>query len=155
MLRYEFYLVAWVDFRVGHLAYDLYDKCLRSGEKEPALIGRSKLTINDEVYPLGGPMRRTLLLTGMSLFLILVTACSTQPVAMLAMAPMSALPEDIQGSAVEVSDAYRFALANQDILEQVPCYCGCGGVGHTSNYTCYVADENADGEITFDYHSYG
>lgn len=73
----------------------------------------------------------------------------------LAMAPMSALPHEMQTAPVRVREAYQFAMANPDALQKVPCYCGCGSIGHTSNYACYVKDRNADGTYVFDQHALG
>ncbi len=86
---------------------------------------------------------------------ILVSACSPAGSnASLAMAPMSDMPEEVQTAPVSVSDAYRFAAANPDILTGIPCYCGCGAMGHTSNYDCYV-QSNDGGNIVFDTHALG
>ncbi len=52
-------------------------------------------------------------------------------------------------------ESYQFAVANPDALKNVPCYCGCGAAGHTSNYSCYVKATAASGEITFDQHALG
>jgi hypothetical protein len=41
--------------------------------------------------------------------------------------------------------AYRFATEHPEILEQIPCYCGCGGIGHESLRECYIDD---NGEYT-------
>ncbi len=71
------------------------------------------------------------------------------------MAPMSALPQEMQSAPTTVSDAYRFALANPDALKNVPCYCGCGAIGHKSNYACYVKSVNSDGTVSFDSHALG
>ncbi len=71
------------------------------------------------------------------------------------LADLTAMPEDVQQAPAVVQDAYRFAVANPDVLTQIPCYCGCGGMGHTSNYSCYVAGENADGSLEFDGHALG
>ena len=38
-----------------------------------------------------------------------------------------------------VREAYTFAVAHPEVLTQIPCYCGCGAIGHTSNYACYVS----------------
>jgi hypothetical protein len=65
------------------------------------------------------------------------------------------MPAEVQSAPVVVQEAYQFAAANADMLEQIPCYCGCGGMGHTSNYACYVAEENPDGSLTFDGHALG
>ena len=71
------------------------------------------------------------------------------------MAPMSDMPEEVQNAPVTVQVSYQFAVANPDALKNVPCYCGCGKVGHTSNYSCYVKEIKSSGEIIFDYHSLG
>ena len=71
------------------------------------------------------------------------------------MAPMDQMPADVQGQPVKVIQAYQFAFANPEILSQIPCYCGCGAMGHTSNYSCYVQDEQEDGAITYDPHALG
>ena len=72
-----------------------------------------------------------------------LSSCSTSEHA-YDMADMSDMPSVIQESPVSVQQAYQFAVANPDVLKQLPCYCGCGPMGHTSNYSCYVIDETAD-----------
>ena len=71
------------------------------------------------------------------------------------MAPMDQLPGDVQSQPVSVIQAYQFAFANPDILSQIPCYCGCGAMGHTSNYSCYVQEVQEDGQILYDPHALG
>lgn len=73
----------------------------------------------------------------------------------LAMAPLADMPMDVQNAPVIVRQAYQFAAANPDVMKQIPCYCGCGKMGHTSNYACYVAEVAADGKITYDPHALG
>ena len=73
----------------------------------------------------------------------------------LKMAPMAGMPAEVQQAPVSVREAYQFAVANPDALKNVPCYCGCGAVGHTSNYSCYVKDVKPSGEIVFDQHALG
>lgn len=70
------------------------------------------------------------------------------------MAPLSEMPERVQHAAVSVQDAYRFAVANPEVESAIPCYCGCGGMGHRSNYACFVSRVDA-GEVTFDGHALG
>lgn len=72
-----------------------------------------------------------------------------------AMAPESALPANIRQAPPNVRDAYRFAIANRDILRQIPCFCGCGTEGHKSNADCYIKDVRPDGSIVFDPMSFG
>jgi len=71
------------------------------------------------------------------------------------MASLATMPTKVQAAPVTVQQAYQFAVANPEILKQIPCYCGCGGMGHTSNYSCYVTEENADGSPRFDDHALG
>jgi len=66
------------------------------------------------------------------------------------LAPESLLPNDISRAPDEVREAYRFAIANRDTLRYIPCYCGCGSEGHTSNSSCYVEDSSTIGKLQFD-----
>ncbi len=70
------------------------------------------------------------------------------------MAPLSEMPDDVRKASASVQQGYQFAIANPDVVKQVPCYCGCGSMGHTSNYSCYVKDDTG-GKITFDAHALG
>lgn len=72
----------------------------------------------------------------------------------LKMAPLDPMPQDVKTSPLTVQQAYQFAVANPDVMKQIPCYCGCGKVGHTSNYSCYVASEQ-NGKIEYDLHAVG
>jgi hypothetical protein len=72
-----------------------------------------------------------------------------------AMAPLAEMPAEVQQAPIAVQQAYRFAVANPELLKQIPCYCGCGAMGHTSNYSCYVAGTGADGEVIYDSHALG
>lgn len=72
-----------------------------------------------------------------------------------ALAPEAVLPADIQQAPVRVREAYRFAVANRDVLRWIPCYCGCGAAGHTSNASCYLKDISTPGNLIFDRMSLG
>jgi hypothetical protein len=71
------------------------------------------------------------------------------------MASLADMPAEVQSAPVTVQQAYQFAVANPDILQKLPCYCGCGEIGHTSNYACYVAGREADGSVKYDPHALG
>ncbi|MBC8507353.1 MAG: hypothetical protein ISR58_04060 [Anaerolineales bacterium] len=86
---------------------------------------------------------------------MLVSGCSGSKNQAFGLAPMDDMPHEVQTSPKVVHEAYRFAVANPDVLTELPCYCGCGGMGHTSNYSCYVANENSDGSLNFDNHALG
>ncbi len=54
-----------------------------------------------------------------------------------------------------VQETYRFAVANQDLIKWMPCFCGCVDMGHTSNASCYVAETRGDGSVLLDPMSFG
>ena len=83
-------------------------------------------------------------------------ACTTQSSEVhLDMTSMDMMPAEIQSAPVTVQEAYQFASANPDVMKNIPCYCGCGYVGHTSNYACYVSSVDDNGNIRFDNHALG
>jgi len=82
-------------------------------------------------------------------------ACSTSTSEPVSLFPVDRLPEEVRSAPLMVKEAYQFAAANPEVLRQVPCYCGCGSMGHTSNYSCYVAGESPDGNLDFDNHAMG
>ena len=85
-----------------------------------------------------------------------LSACATQSsVSDLHMLSMDQMPADVQSAPVTVQTAYQFNAANPDIMEDIPCYCGCGDIGHTSNYSCYVSGVDDKGKIAFDNHALG
>ena len=71
------------------------------------------------------------------------------------MAPMAGMPGEVRSAPITVQQAYQFAVANPDTLEQIPCYCGCGAIGHSSNYDCYVQNTDTTNGVTFDEHALG
>jgi len=88
------------------------------------------------------------------------TGCSgkadqNSPRSDLKMAPMTEMPSTVQSAPASVQQAYQFAAANPDVMQHIPCYCGCGSMGHPSNYACYVAGQNADGTLKYDTHALG
>jgi hypothetical protein len=83
----------------------------------------------------------------------LLTACAKQPDTSLA--PLDQMPDDVKNAPLKVQQAYQFAIANPQIMQQIPCYCGCGKIGHKSNYACYVSGVDAGGKVNFDTHALG
>jgi hypothetical protein len=95
-----------------------------------------------------------------------LSACSAQSSSEeihLNMASMDLMPAEVHSAPVTVQEAYQFNVANPDVMKDIPCYCGCGNIGHTSNYDCYVSDVDKAGNpstgsgqaITFDNHALG
>ena len=100
--------------------------------------------------------RWSALVAGVLISLLLAGCGGNQTTGELEMAPASQLPDDLRDSPSNVQEAYRFAIANQELLEQIPCFCGCVAGGHESNYNCYVAEDGGPGTILqYDYHALG
>lgn len=53
----------------------------------------------------------------------------------------------------DVQSLYRFAAQNRETLQYIPCYCGCGAVGHTSNFDCYY--KVTAGGLVYEQHAFG
>jgi len=105
--------------------------------------------------PTRGFLRPTLAIVFALAASIPIYACSPEAASEIAMAPMSDMPSDVQAAPVAVRQAYQFAVANPDVVKGIPCYCGCGAEGHTSNYSCYIAGQDPDGSLRFDQHALG
>jgi hypothetical protein len=86
----------------------------------------------------------------MVIFLIVLAGCSTQNTG-----NGQPLPDFVMDTPTRVKEAYQYAIAHPDDLAAVPCYCGCGNMGHTSNLSCYIRETSPDGTITFDDHAIG
>ena len=90
----------------------------------------------------------------------LATACGGQTNAAdehsYHLAPLVQMPPEVQEAPSTVREAYQFAVYNQDVVKALPCYCGCGAMGHTSNYSCYVQEGGEDArDVVFDNHALG
>jgi hypothetical protein len=69
--------------------------------------------------------------------------------------PVGRLPSFAMKAGPKAQEAYRYAAANGDTLQYVPCFCGCGNIGHRHNADCYVAERHPDGRLTFTSHGAG
>jgi len=77
-------------------------------------------------------------------------------------APPGALPalprvpfEPVRPMAV-VQQVYEFAARHPEVLQYVPCYCGCERIGHGGNHDCFVKSRAANGRINeWDAHGLG
>lgn len=47
-----------------------------------------------------------------------------------------------------VQQVYEFAARHPEVLQYVPCFCGCERGGHTGNHDCFVKARAANGRIT-------
>ena len=46
-----------------------------------------------------------------------------------------------------IREVYMFAARHPEVLEYVPCFCGCETRGHRRNADCFVRQRNADGTV--------
>lgn len=54
----------------------------------------------------------------------------------------------------DIQATYLFAAKHEDLLQYIPCYCGCELEGHRSNRDCYIAGHTATGAPVWDRHAY-
>jgi hypothetical protein len=69
------------------------------------------------------------------------------------MAPLEEMPDFVRKTVRKTQEAYQFSVANPEIADAIPCYCGCFSLGHTSSYDCYVAGKDESGALLFDDHA--
>jgi hypothetical protein len=46
-----------------------------------------------------------------------------------------------------VAAAFQFAAEHPEIASYVPCFCGCGRMGHHGNEDCFVRSRAANGDV--------
>ena len=95
------------------------------------------------------------------------TAHATMTATMAAATPAPAVPDaqsaDVRtaawaarpaftGTSARTQEAYRYALDHPEVLQWLPCYCGCSAMGHHSNLDCYF-EPRSDGSIKFEQHA--
>ena len=73
--------------------------------------------------------------------------------------PLPPLPRvsfDPPAPMAEIQQVYEFAARHPEVLQYMPCYCGCQKIGHTANHSCFVKSRAADGRVTeWDSHGIG
>jgi len=47
-----------------------------------------------------------------------------------------------------LKDAHVFAADHPEVASYVPCYCGCGSMGHKNNADCFVESRDKEGKVT-------
>ena len=87
------------------------------------------------------------LLLSAALIALLLSACGANN--------KPTMPDFVVQAPPRVEEMYHYAIEHSDDLAAVPCYCGCGNMGHTSNLSCYIQERKPDGSIVFDSHATG
>jgi len=64
------------------------------------------------------------------------------------------LPTFLDDKPEDMRLVYEVAGSATDIIEWMPCYCGCGeSAGHGSNMNCFIDEIREDGSVVWDDHS--
>ncbi|AKM18774.1 Uncharacterised protein [[Flavobacterium] thermophilum] len=64
------------------------------------------------------------------------------------------LPNFLSAFEEEMAVLYQQAAEHRELLENIPCYCGCGqSAGHKNNYDCFVYENKQDGSVVWDDHA--
>jgi hypothetical protein len=141
-------------FVISHLAY----RFLRYPALETIELSDYYWAIRSRRLNMFSKTRKLLFLSLIVVLLsTVISACSTSTSSdvHLYMLPLDQMAADVQAAPVAVQEAYQFASINPDIMKDIPCYCGCGDIGHASNYDCYVSGVDSQGTINFDNHALG
>jgi hypothetical protein len=73
-----------------------------------------------------------------------------------ALPPLPRVPYEPARPMAVVQQVYEFAARHPEVLQHVPCFCGCERLGHGGNHDCFVKGRAADGRITeWDAHGIG
>ena len=72
---------------------------------------------------------------------VFIVAPDLPPISAVAVERSRELPEIVR--AVHV-----FAARHPEVLNYMPCFCGCQREGHKHNDDCFVASRNAAGNVT-------
>lgn len=63
------------------------------------------------------------------------------------------LPDFLNDKSENLKLVYQVAGQATEVLEWMPCYCGCGeSAGHQNNLNCFIAKVHEDGSVVWDDH---
>lgn len=63
------------------------------------------------------------------------------------------LPTFLQDQSDNIKTIYQASAVSQELLEKIPCYCGCGeSAGHKNNYDCFIRENKKNGRVVWDSH---
>ncbi|MBK3494608.1 PCYCGC domain-containing protein [Viridibacillus sp. YIM B01967] len=63
------------------------------------------------------------------------------------------LPNFLDTQSDDLKLVYKATGQATEILQWIPCYCGCGeSAGHKSNMNCFISEVKEDGSIVWDDH---
>ncbi|KKI94086.1 hypothetical protein WQ54_00670 [Bacillus sp. SA1-12] len=63
------------------------------------------------------------------------------------------MPKFLKDKPEDMQVLYLAAAKNRELLEKIPCYCGCGETAnHKNNYDCFVYENKENGAVVWDDH---
>ena len=63
------------------------------------------------------------------------------------------LPDFLKEKPEDMQLIYAAAANHKELLESIPCYCGCAdSAGHKDNYDCFVNENKENGAVVWDDH---
>ncbi|WP_018924202.1 PCYCGC motif-containing (lipo)protein [Salsuginibacillus kocurii] len=63
------------------------------------------------------------------------------------------MPAFLDETHEDIAELYEEVVKHQDLLEHIPCYCGCyESANHRDVYECFVHQFNEDGTVVWDTH---
>ncbi|HJF33704.1 MAG TPA: PCYCGC domain-containing protein [Sporosarcina psychrophila] len=68
-------------------------------------------------------------------------------------ASAATLPSFLDDKSEDMRLVYQLAGTATDVIDWMPCYCGCGeSAGHGSNLNCFIDEVREDGSVVWDDH---
>jgi hypothetical protein len=68
-------------------------------------------------------------------------------------AAWAARPDYVRHANTMVQEAYRYALERPDVIQWMPCFCGCAAMQHRSNLDCFLRSRMAGGAVAYEEHA--
>jgi hypothetical protein len=68
-------------------------------------------------------------------------------------AAWAARPDYVRAADARTQEAYAYALARPDVIDWMPCYCGCVAMDHRNNADCYIKPRAEGAQVVFDEHA--
>lgn len=69
--------------------------------------------------------------------------------------PLPVVSHTVRRPAEAIREAYVFAARHPEVLQYVPCFCGCERQGHRSSLDCFVASRDSEGRVSWNAHAIG
>jgi hypothetical protein len=68
-------------------------------------------------------------------------------------AAWAARPGYVRTASARTVEAYAYAIARPDVIDWMPCYCGCAAMDHRNNTDCYVKPREDGAPVVFEEHA--